>query len=317
MTLQQLEYALILSKYGNFSKAAKVLGITQPALSLQIQNLEANVGLIIFDRATKPIQPTYGGRIFLEKAQMLVTEASQLKNIAIELGQEFKGELKLGIIPTVAPYLVPLFIDVINIKYPKLRLHISEALTEEILEGLNSGRFHGGIIATPIQTRFAIKSEPLFYEQFMLYVSRDHEFTSREEIDIQEISFKELWMLKEGNCFRDQVDNLCHLARDYDHQSVFTYESNSIEGLLRIVNHRGGVTFLPELTTMHLPAEDEIMIKRIKNSNKVREISLVSLPNEVRKKLLDKVGQVIRDNIPKKMLKKGDATRLDINLSFK
>lgn len=314
MTLKQLEYALALEKHGSYSRAAKSVGISQPAMSLQIQNLEAIVNVPLFDRTQKPIVPTYEGKLFLEKAQALLTEAAQLEDFAIELSEEFNGEVKIGVIPTLAPYLLPLFISEVNQKYPRLKVHIWEALTTEIIEGIKSGELNGGIISTPIQTSTKLSIHPLFYEKFLLFVSEQHPFYQQQEIDVKEIPLNDVWLLKEGNCFRDQVNNLCEIARAASLNSLFFYESNSIEALCRVVEYKGGITFLPELTTLHFEKEREHMIKEIKGKKSVREISLVHNPNEVRIKLLDKVAEVLLNNIPRNMLDKEAGRKIPTNI---
>ncbi|NRB62409.1 MAG: LysR family transcriptional regulator [Saprospiraceae bacterium] len=304
MTLQQLDYALALAKYGSYSKAAQAVGITQPAMSLRIKKLEEGVGLVLFDRSQKPVRPTLEGKLFLEKAQFLLTQADQLRDFALGLQQEIKGEIQIGIIPTLAPYMLPLFINDLNQQFGELKLHIKEMLTLEIIEGLRSGTLHAGIISTPIthKTQFIIK--PLFYERFLLFVSDDHPLFQYKKITVDQIPTHELWLLKEGNCFRDQVDNLCESSSLGEQQELFLYESSSIESLCRIVEHKGGITFLPELSTLHLTAEREDMIKEISGRPRVREISMIHLPNEVRVNLVDEVAKVIQKNIPSHMINK-------------
>lgn len=314
MTLKQLEYALALEKYGSYSRAAKAVGISQPAMSLQIQNLEAIVNVPLFDRSQKPISPTPEGKLFLEKAQILLTEAAQLQDFAIELSEEFTGEINIGVIPTLAPYLLPLFISEVNQKFPKLKVHIWEAITTEIIEGIKSGNLNGGIISTPIQSKARIQVMPLFYEKFLLFVSEQHELYQQEKINLEDIPLGDVWLLKEGNCFRDQVNNICDVAKAKTDKSLFFYESNSIEALCRVVEYKGGITFLPELTTLHFEKEREHMIKEIKGPKHVREISLVHNPNEVRQNLLEQIMVILMDNIPKLMLKKEGTKKIPTNV---
>jgi len=314
MTIQQLEYAMALAKHGSYSKAARAVGITQPAMSLRIKKLEEGIGLMLFDRTQKPVRPTVEGALFLEKAQLLLTQAEQLKDFSLGLKEEISGEINIGIIPTLAPYLLPLFISDLNQQFGKLKIHIKEMLTREILEGLRTGEVHAGIISTPIQTRTKIVSKVLFYERFLLFVSEQHPLFHEEVIAVEEIALNDLWLLKEGNCFRDQVDNICEIARGSNQNNLFYYESNSIESLCRIVEYKGGVTFLPELTTLHLGSDREDMIKEIKGRSRVREISMVHLPNEVRTHILDAVVTVIQRNIPTHMVSLGEAEAIRTNV---
>lgn len=307
----QLEYALSLKKHGNYSRAAKQLGITQPALSLQIKKLEEELGIYLFDRSKKPLKMTFGGDKFLSKAQVLVSQFSQLESFAQTLKDDFAGEIVVGIIPTLAPYLVPLFISDLNAKYPLLNVTIKEAITEHIIEGVSNGSIQLGIVATPIVTDLKFDFHPLFYESFQLFISDNHPFSSQNIVDIDLISPEDLWLLKEGNCFRDQVNNICGFSKDNNVKQKFTYESNSIEALCRIVEYQGGVTFLPELSTMHLSEDRSDMLKTIKGHKRVREISMISIPNETRKRFIDKIGESIQANIPSKMLQRNSAEVID------
>lgn len=300
MTLKQLKYALALGRLGSYIGVARSMGVSQPAVTLQIQALEEELGIVLFDRSTKNVVPSINGLAFLEKAQLLVTESKQLEDFAIQLSEEVQGEVCLGIIPTLSPFLVPLFIDELNKKYPKIKLKIQEAITEDILRGIKNGTFHGGIISTPIELKSNLDLLPLFYERFYLYVSDKHELYSQDEIDISKLDYSDVWLLREGNCFMDQVTNICNI-QSHQHGN-FVYESNNIDALRRIVEYKGGITFLPELSTLMIPSEQEEMIKEIKGKKKVREVTMVSLKTEVRRNLLDAICQTVKDCVPSQML---------------
>jgi len=316
MTIQQLIYAQALAKFSNYSRAAESLSISQPALSLQIKKLEDELGFSIVDRSAKQISITRKGHIFLERSRLLINESQQLRTLAKELKDDKSGVLKIGIIPTLAPYLLPLFIDQLNDTYRDVQILIKEALTQEIIQDLQSGELHGGIISTPITSSIEFEVTPLFYEKFQLFVSHEHPLYLHNTIDIKDIPLADVRLLKEGNCFRDQVKNICELAKQTDRYSRFQFESSSIESLCRIVEFRGGITFLPELTTMHLSAEREDMIKELKGVQKVREISLIHLPNHIFTENLNLFGSVIKENLPKHMLdaKRGKKIPTNINL---
>ena len=303
MTLLQIEYAIALQKYGSYSRAAKSLGISQPAMSIQIKKLEEELEIALFDRTQKKVIPTYEGNLFLERAQLLSTQFKQLKDLARQLSEEYAGELNIGIIPTLAPYLLPLFINQLNEQFPKLKISVHEAITEEIIQGIKAGTFDAGIIATPIESSIKLTYSLLFYEGFLLFVSSNHSLYQQDMVDVREIPIQDIWLLKEGNCFRDQVNNICDfVSKEDDPQNLFYFESNSIESLCRIVEHKGGITFLPELTTLHISSEREDLIKELIGPKRVREISLVYLPNHVQKRILVQLVPVIQQSIPKKML---------------
>lgn len=307
MTLQQLGYAVALQQFGSYGRAAKSVGISQPALSVQIKKLEEEIGLLLFDRSRKTVQPTEAGLLFLERAQLLLTQARQLREIAIQMNEEISGVLRIGIIPTLAPYLLPLFMGKLQEEYQYLQVHIKEALTGEIIQDIKSGDLDGGIISTPIESKVNFFIRPLFYERFQLFVSRTHPLYVDSEIEVSRIPYQDVWLLREGNCFRDQVDSICEMARGKGVEDSFSFESNSIESLCRIVEFRGGITFLPELSTLQVGPEREDMLKEISGTPRVRTISLIHLPGQVRRHLLDRFAGMVRANLPKHLLEPGGA----------
>jgi len=310
----QLEYALALKKYGNYSRAAQHLGISQPGLSLQIKNLEVELGIILFDRKSKPLAPTFEGEKFLEKAVQLINQFNELENYASTLQAKLESELTIGIIPTLAPYLVPLFISELKQKYSDLKISITEITTDQVLEGIRNGELNVGIIATPIESFTKYETIPLFYEGFQIFVSEQHPLYQEEVIDISKIDSDDLWLLSEGNCFRDQVNNICGLSKNDIGDPALNYKTNNIESLCRIVEFQGGVTFIPELSTLHIGPQREDLLKPISKQNPVREISLVYLPNTQQNTNIANLAEVIKNNIPSHMLErgKGDVIKTDV-----
>ena len=316
MTLQQLSYAIALQRFKNYSRAAESMGISQPAMSIQIRKLEDETNLKLFDRNRNAVIPTQEGKIFLDRAQLLLTQARQLEDLVAELNENFIGELRIGVIPTLAPYLLPLFIKNLNKQFPRLKIHVKETITEEVIRLIKAGELDGGIISTPIESKVHLDSIPLFYEGFKLFVSMDHALYEKRKVNVKDIPIKDLWLLSEGNCFRDQVNNICEISRQEESQNLFFFESNSIEALCRIVEFKGGITFLPELTTLHFSSEHEEMIKDLLGPKRVREISLVHLPNVSRKHKLEQLATVIQENIPKTLLKKGKSALIPTNVTL-
>jgi LysR family hydrogen peroxide-inducible transcriptional activator len=307
LTLTQLKYALELSATGNYKLAAKQLSISQPALSIQIQNLEEEIGISIFDRNQMPIKPTEEGTEFLNRAQEIIRQSDALVHFADELEQNIRGSLKIGVIPTVAPFLVPLFAEKLQEDHPDLRLDIQEDITEKVIAGIREGKYDVGIVSTPVHAR-NIACEPLFYERFYFYFSDKppNIIHSTEELDLSEI-----WMLEEGNCFRDQVGDFCDLS-ELRQDRQFIYRTNSIDALIKIVEGKGGFTILPELCTLTLTAEQEENIMEISSvRQKAREIGLITAAHHGKQRLIDHLGLAIRDNIPKHMLQKSEFEVLD------
>lgn len=221
----------------------------------------------------------------------------------------------MGIIITLAPYLVPLFVNQLNKTYPGIHLLVVELTTEEIIEKIKNGQLDAGIIATPVHTK-GISMEVLFYEKFFFYVPERHYLYAQREIGLEEISANDLWLLSEGNCFRNQVNDICKIEQQEPDKKFFSYTSSSIESLKRIVEHQGGVTVVPELATLNIPEEKEEMIKPVAGPQPVREISLVTNRAYVKRKLLDKIKEAIWQNIPSSMRNPADKTIVDTNITI-
>jgi len=316
MNIHQLEYALLLSKTGSFSAAAKRAKITQSAISQQITKLEQEIGFILFDRQSKPVKQTPNGARFLEKAQSVLLEVHQLRDFAMQIENEVKGSLTIGIIPTLSPYLTPLFINTLSKKYPDIKLTIKELVTNDIIQGIMERELNGGIISTPITTKLKLQYISLFYEKFYILLSPEHPLYQEAEIDLNQISLDQIWLLNEGNCFSDQVNNMCQIDPSRKIENTLSYESNSIDALRRIVEHRGGITFLPELATLNVPVEQEEMIKEIKGHARAREISLVHVKGEPKINLLERLAETIQLSLPASILNKGEKVLVKTNIKI-
>lgn len=297
MNIQQLEYALTLERLGSFTRAAQSLGMTQPALSLQIKNLENEIGIALFDRSKGKIEPTDAGIKFLLKAGEIVMAGKQLKEYALSLGNEHQGTLKLGVIPTLSPFLVPFFAENLLVDYPHLNIEISEMLTEQILIQIRLGELDGGIVSTPL-ARQGITVTPLFYEAFYFY-KQNREFESKETTKLTNIDLTDLWLLEEGNCFRDQISDICSFK---EHPARLKYKCSSIDSLIRMVDYHGGSTILPELTTLSLEGSQEGHLSMLED--KVREVGFITRKLTGKEHLFDILIQSIKKSVPSRMLKK-------------
>jgi LysR family hydrogen peroxide-inducible transcriptional activator len=315
MTINQLDYALALAKYGSFKYAADKRGISQPALSMQMQKLEEEIGIRIFDRTSFPVKITTDGELFLERAQEIVAAAHRLSEFSERLNEDFNGEIKIGIIPTLGPFLVPLFADQLLRDYPHFRMDIHEIITEKVVNGVRSGDLDAGIISTPINV-YGITAIPLFYEKFYIY-STDEQLTNDISVNLNKIRYENLWLLEEGNCFRDQINNFCDLNKIRKNKQ-FVYRSNSIDALIRLVDTKGGMTILPELSTLSLSEEQEENVKSIAGKPKAREIAIIVPRNYDKERYIDKLKTYIRNNIPKSMLTSAGMEIVDpeINIDF-
>ena len=315
MTLLQLNYVLELSKRQSFSVAAKKLEISQPALSLQVSKLEEELGMVLFKRSPTTITPTLEGELFIEKARELLQMAEHLKDLPFELENKPEGILRIGIIPTLAPYWAPMFMADFAQAYPKIQLKIKELKTEEIISELRNGQLDAGFISTPVEAK-GMDFKLLFYERFFLYVSEKHELFKFDEIDLDKVDLKEMWYLQEGNCFQNQIDSVCVFAKQPQEGQNLVYLSNSIESLCKVVENSNGITFIPELATLSVDPGKEDMIKEISGRTPVREISLItnkiSKSNRLINLLLEKALAVI----PKRMKQNAYGKPLNTGLRF-
>lgn len=302
MQLNQLDYLKALYQAGSFSLAAQKLEITQPALSLQVQKLEEEIGFRLIDRSKRPLQFTREGEIFFQKSLEILQLVEQLMSVSIEMSEEISGKLVIGMIPTLAPYLVPLFIRELYAGFPNLQVDITELKTEDIIARLKLGKLDCGILSTPVSAG-GLQFEALFYERFFVYVSESHRLFQNQEISLHEIPEDEMWYLEEGNCFQNQVDTICRIKTQKPGQNL-VYRSSSIESLRRIVEQKNGLTFIPELATINIPAEQEDLVKTIAGEQPVREISVVTLKNSAKERQIAALTGIIQKSIPKRMLLK-------------
>jgi LysR family transcriptional regulator, hydrogen peroxide-inducible genes activator len=302
MNLQQLEYIVAVDTYRHFGKAAEKSFVTQPTLSSMIQKLEEELGVKIFQRSEKPVTPTAIGKIIIEHARMIVNEAKRLPHIVNENLAEVKGELRLGIIPTLAPYLLPLFLPRFINAYKQVHITITELLTDEIVQHLKQGTLDAGLIVTPLNNKRLLE-EPLFYEEFVAYVSGEDAAYQKKYLAPDDIDASKLWLLEEGHCFRSQIMNLCKLRKASEHDKHFDYEAGSIETLKKMVEWNEGITILPELALLHMSESDLRMVRRFQSPVPVREVSIVTYKDFVKQTLTHALRKEILSIIPEAMTK--------------
>jgi LysR family hydrogen peroxide-inducible transcriptional activator len=302
ITLQQLEYIIAVDKHRHFVTASEKCFVTQPTLSMQIKKLEEDLEILIFDRSKQPIIPTLIGEKIIKQAKEVIYQSSRIKEIIKNETEKISGTLKIAIIPSLAPYLLPKFIGSITSKYPLLEIKINEMLSEDIILGLKKDDIDVGILVTPLSEK-GIYETPLFYEEMKLYANPSHEFSTAKNIEPSQIATDQLWLMSKGNCFRTQVVNLCDykLTEEYSH---FKFESGSLETLINLVDSEGGYTILPELATLNLNKAG--VLKSFSSLIPLREIGLVYSRTSVKSKLLGILGDEIKQSIPKNMLEKGN-----------
>lgn len=295
MTLIQLEYIIAVDNYRHFGKAAEASFVTQPTLSMQIHKLEEQLGVVIFDRSKQPVVPTDIGKRIIEQARATITESRKIKQLLDDEKGEISGELNIGIIPTLSPYLLPLFIHSFMEKYPNIKVKVEELITEQVVHKLKNELLDIGIIVTPF-TDPGLTIKPMFYEEFFAYVSHRSRFYNMEELSVNDIPADDIWLLNEGHCFRDQVLNLCQTYKERD--SRFKYESGSLEALKKIVDKHGGLTLLPELATLDFDKAAKAKMRPFKAPKPVREVSLVMHRSFLKRNLVEALHKEILNAIP-------------------
>jgi LysR family transcriptional regulator, hydrogen peroxide-inducible genes activator len=300
MTFVQLEYIVAIDNCRHFANAAAKCFITQPTLSMQVQKLEEELGIKIFDRARQPVVPTEAGAAIVEQARKILGEKNVIEEIIQQKKGVINGTLKIGIIPTLAPYLLPLFIQKFIRKYPLVKLVVTELTTELIVTSLKEGKIDVGILVTPIDEK-AIKEQPLFYEEMIAYVSKNDKAYLKTYMLPKDIDPNHLWLLEEGHCFRSQILNLCELRKASVEGGHFDYEAGSIETLRRLVEQNDGITILPELATLDLTSKQLQSLRHFKQPAPMREVSIVTHRNFVKKRLIDLLKQAILDALPEKI----------------
>lgn len=302
MTFVQLEYIVAVDTWRHFATAAGQCFVTQPTLSMQIQKLEEELGFKIFDRSKQPVVPTEAGLEVIEHARRVLQERNNLlETVQLRKGV-LTGELRIGIIPTLAPYLLPLFIQPFTKKYPSVRLVVHEMMTDLIITRLREGKIDAGILVTPLQEP-GISEHVLFYEELMAYVSKQNAVYEKTYVLPQDIDPNKLWLLEEGHCFRSQIVNLCELKKMSRENSHFDYEAGSIETLRRMVEMYDGITIIPELATLDMPARQQQLIRHFRKPAPMREVSLVVHRNLVKQRLIRVLKQQILDTVPEKVRK--------------
>lgn len=302
MTLTQLEYIVAVDTWHHFAKAAEKCFVTQPTLSMQLHKLEQELGVKIFDRSKQPVVPTEAGAEIIAQARRVLSERDVLLE-QVQSRQGFlTGELRIGIIPTLAPYLLPLFIPAFTRKYPLVKLKVTEMTTELTVARLREGRIDAGILVTPLNEN-GIREQPLFYEEMVAYVSRKNAAYQKTYVLPQDIDPDKLWLLEEGHCFRSQIINLCELRRASREGSHFEYEAGSVETLKRMVELNDGITILPELATLNLSSRQSELIRYFRKPSPMREVSIVVHRDFVKKKLIEVMRQEIIQAIPAKIAK--------------
>lgn len=291
MTITQLTYVIAIAEHKNFTKAAEKCFVTQPTLSTQIQKLEEELEVLIFDRSKKPIELTDIGRKIVQQARNIVNESDRIQDIVDQQKGFIGGEFRIGIIPTVMPTLLPMFLKAFIKKYPKVKLKIEELTTDEIILRINEGHLDAAIAATPLENE-NIKERVLYFEPFVGYIPEHHRLYKKKKIEVSDLEIDDMLLLEDGHCFRDGIINLCK-AFKYQNDDNFQLESGSIETLIKLSNEGMGMTLLPYLHTLELNASHKGNLHHFVEPSPAREVSIIYHKSELKMQIIEALHTVI------------------------
>jgi LysR family hydrogen peroxide-inducible transcriptional activator len=291
MNLQQLEYIVALDIHRNHVKAADHCHVTQPTLSMMVKKLEDELGVKIFDKG-QPLKPTKSGEIIIGRARQILQEIKNLKEFIRNEKDSLEGEFRMGVIPTLAPYLLPRFLNEFLQKHPGTSFTVMELQTEEIMRLLKTNRLDVAILVSPLDDK-EIREIPIFYEPILLYTSENLKYYQQDKISLKSLTYDNLLMLEEGHCFRGQVENLCSAKSKKTHHQL-NYQSGSFETLKAMVDNNYGYTLIPELAVTNKNKH----VKHFTSPEPVREVSLAVHNGFVKELLLDKLREAILKSIP-------------------
>ncbi|HKI89540.1 MAG TPA: hydrogen peroxide-inducible genes activator [Draconibacterium sp.] len=307
ITLTQLEYIVAVDTYRHFGKAAEHCFITQPTLSMQIKKLEEDLEIIIFDRSKQPLIPTDVGSRIIEQSRIVLKQSEEINNIVKDHKNKVSGLLRIGIIPTLAPYLLPIFIGKYKKKYPNIFIKVVEQTTENIVNLLHKDLIDVGILVTPLKEE-KINEKPIFYEEMMIYANAGHKLHRQKEITLQDIATPEIWLLSDGHCFRDQVINLCSFLGTADSKLPFHFEAGSLETLMNIIDREGGITLIPQLAKDGMSPQRLANVESFTNIKPLREVSLAYSRHFAKHKLINLLWREISEDVPQAMQDKERGT---------
>lgn len=301
MTVTQLEYALAVYKHRHFGRAAEACHITQPTLSMQLQKLEDELGVILFDRSKNPIIPTQEGERVISQAQNVIQEYKKIYQVIDQGQKDLVGDFRLGVIPTLSPYLIPVFAATFCRKYPQVNLYIHEHKTEDILDLLEKDELDAGLLVTPLYQDNLIE-RTLFHEPFYLFVSADSPFSEKEMIKESELKSEGLWLLTEGHCMRNQMTKICSMKNHTQQGGNLHFESGNIETLMNMVIESSGYTLIPHLALKGLSPAKKKMVRSFQQPVPSREISLVHRRIFLKERHIDALEREILMNLPKDII---------------
>jgi LysR family transcriptional regulator, hydrogen peroxide-inducible genes activator len=301
MTITQLEYVVAVATYKSFVAAAEKCFVTQPTLSMQIQKLEDELGVKVFDRNKHPIAVSEMGEMIVAQARIALAECERINEVIQAQQKTLSGKFKFAAIPTVAPNILPSLLENYTKNFPGVKLQVTEMETNQIITALHNNEINAALVSTPLEEN-GIKEYPLFYEPFVGYFANGEKALKKRLINPQDIPLDRIWLLNEGHCMRNQIINLCSdQIQKLQAERPYRYESSNVETLRKMVEKNGGMTILPELATLEFNEDQIERIRYFEDPEPVREISLVTSEHFVRMGVLQSLMDEILKLVPEKM----------------
>ncbi len=290
MTITQLKYVLAVAEFKNFTLASEKCFVTQPTLSMQVQKLEDELEIKIFNRKKKPIELTQIGLKIVEQAKTIVTESQRINSIVDQQKGYIGGDFKLGIIPTIMPTLLPIFLKTFIKKYPNVNLQIEELTTEDCIKKLTNGYIDVAIAATPLENE-NIKEKVMFYEPFIGFVPDKHRLNSNNTLKVEDLNIEDILLLEDGHCFKDSILNLCNTPQLQNHG--FQLFSGNFNTLIKLSKDGLGMTLLPYFQTLDLCEKDKVYLKKFNDPVPAREVSLIYHKSQLKSHLIETLRSTI------------------------
>lgn len=303
-SLTQLEYIIALDQARNFGRAAELCNVSQPTLSSQIQKLEDELNLVLFDRNKQPTIPTEHGQEIIEQARVILNEYRRLILMAQKKTESFEGEFVLGVIPTVAPYVVPALIRDFNKLYPRVGLVVEELSTSEIIDQLDREKIDAGLLATPLGLS-RIEEDPIYYEPFHLFVSEEHPYSQMARVPENLLNAEELWVPSQEHCLRQQALAVC---KTKNNENVgypgIQLKRGSLETIIEIVEMGKGYTLLPQMAAeLAKSRRYRGRVIELAKPSPAREISLVYRRGHLKQGILKALRLTLESSLPKEVAK--------------
>lgn len=309
-----MKYIVAVDNYKGFAVAAKKLFVTQPTLSMQIQKAENELGILIFDRSKQPVTPTEIGTKIIEQVRKVIAEEFRIKEIIETESGVLKGVFRLGVIPTIAPYLLPFFLETFVKNNSSIELVVEELQTDQIINGIRKDEIDAGILATPLNY-MDITERPIYYEPFHGYVSKGHRLYKSDKINVADLKLNDVWLLQDGHCFRDQVIKICSSqeGKKRNEKVPLYFEGGSLETLMRLVENNFGMTLIPYLLARELKlTRKKKFIRNFTNPVPKREISIVFQRTFLKRQIILELEEIIINRLPKELSKTKGGLIIDI-----